>query len=887
MSSVSDLLECLYADDFARAHIVHNECLPARDPEWAEFPEWLHPALPAVLACQGRTRLYRHQREACDLARAGHDILIVTPTASGKSLGCHLPVLDRLLRDPRACALYLAPTKALAQDQSQELQRLAAALPLAAGLGPEQIAVYDGDTPQAARRAIRGRVRLLISNPDMLHFAILPQHAQAWHRFLAHLDCVVVDEIHAYRGVFGSHVANVFRRLQRLCLLHAPRKRVQFLCASATVANEEALARRLLERPVQLVKRNGAPRGEKRILFFNPPILNSVSGWRDAAGAVCHIARLARQAAVPSLIFAQTRMEVERLLTDLRHQSLAQGFSPAQAEQLIRGYRGGYLPAQRRAVEQGLRDGSLMSVVTTNALELGIDIGLLQCVIMMRYPGTIAGTWQQIGRAGRRQETSLAVFVASRNAVDQYLIGHPEFLLEGSPEFALLNPDHPHLLLQHLRCALAEQPVSSRQMPADPYGQGQFMQGALDYLVKRRHAYRKRGRWFYMGRAHPSREVNLRNMGHAFTIAVHGQDSHGQLLGTLEEDMAPVLAHPGAIYMHEGQKYLVETLDCTAREARVRAMPHIDWHTESISAVDVSVRHVHEHAVRAGAVIGCGEVEVSAQVVGFRKLHRYQEGQNVMGPAQLALEAVDCPVRTFRTQAYWIQIPRATQQKLEAQNRWRDSRNDYGPQWEVQRRRARERYGTRCSRCGRSEMPGRAHDVHHIRPFRTFGYVRGRNRNDIVANALENLCILCRPCHRLVEPVQGVRGLAGLVHALGNTAPFHLMCDPSDLGLTASLAENRPGDSSRRGGVEGFDASLATLYIHERFMGGLGFSRILFSLHAQLMKHADRLVRDCPCRYGCPVCVGPAPDGEGLPLGGVTRKELTVALLAALREGPP
>lgn len=879
MASVENLLVRLQADDFIRSHIAHQETLAAHPGMWAEFPEWLHPALRAALARQGTRRLYQHQRQACDLAQAGRDVLIVTPTASGKSLGCHLPVLNRLLRDPQACALYLSPTKALAQDQYQALQRLATDLPPELGLLPEHIALYDGDTPASARPAIRRTVRLLISNPDLLHFALLPSH-EAWHRFLSGLDFTVVDEIHAYRGVFGSHVANVFRRLQRLRALHAPQRPVQFLGASATVANEEELARTLLGRPMALVKRNGAPRGARHVLFFNPPPLPNTAGWRDAPGAVCRLERLCRAASVQSLIFARTRMEVERLVTDLRHQA-------PQAEQAIHGYRGGYLPQQRRAVEKGLRDGSIATVVSTNALELGIDIGLLQCVILMRYPGTIASAWQQIGRAGRRQETSVALFVASHNPLDQYLIGHPEFLFERAPEYALLNPDHPRVLLQHLECALEEHAVAPHLLPQDVYGQGELMAGALAYLRSRQRAFQKQGSWFYMGAAYPAGQVSLRNIGHAVTIATaaSGSDAAAETLGTLEEEAADAFLHPGAIYLHQGRKYRVDALDYRTRQATVTPVPGTDMHTEAVSLAEIEVQALQAQERVAGAVAGYGDVEVRFQVVGYRKMRRFRRGAG-MAQEPLGVEELDCPLRAFPTQAYWVQVPRATQQRLEQSNLWRDSRNDYGPSWQAQRRKARQRYGTACSRCGRPERPDRAHDVHHVRPFRMFGYVPGQNRHDELANALENLRILCRACHRLMEPLsgRGARGLSGLAQALRHIAPFHLMCDPADLGAEEVLARG-PGTPRAPAVRVDFDPALATIFVYERFVGGLGFSQALFRLHARILRNIAGLIRDCACDQGCPACVGPTEaDAEDLLGAGITRKALTQALLDSLLE---
>ncbi len=872
MSAVEQLREHIRTDRFLRSGTVHVEKLPGTAAEWVAHPEWLHPALGALLAEQGIHRLYSHQGQACELARAGRDVLVTTPTASGKSLCYLLPVLDRLLREPEACALYLAPTKALGQDQMRILE------PWCAGLSwePGTIAVYDGDTPRAARRTIRDRVRFLISNPDMLHTGILPYHDGSWSRFCSRLVLVVVDEVHTYRGVFGSHVSHVFRRLQRVCACH--RTAVQFLGASATVANEQELATRLLGRRISRVERNGAPRGPRQIFFLNPPVVQPETGFRDAPRMVNRVVRHCLDTGVRHIVFGRTRNAVERLLLDLRRH-----MPEPDAVHRIRGYRSGYRPAERRAIEAGLRDGSVRSVVATNALELGIDIGHLQCVIMMQYAGSIASTWQQIGRAGRRQDLSLAVFVASHHPLDQYLINHPEFLFDTSPERALVNPDIPRLLLAHLACALHEWPVSPRHFPDDPYLDLSRLEQALAFLEHKRLAYRQRDRWRYRGDDHPPGQVNLRNMGQTFHILQTSPAAAALPLGTIEQDMAPVLVHPGAIYVHEGQTFRVEELDFAAHEVRVRAQALPNQYTQPIERSAIRVLQPRQQAVRGGALIGYGTVQVEMQVVGYREMIRHSRPPYVE-PGVVA--EVDCPVQSLKTEAYWIQVLPAAQRWLEERNLWRDSRNDYGPNWQAQRRRAQERYGQRCARCRRRGTPDNPLEVHHLRPFRTFGYVPQQNTHYRQANALDNLQLLCRRCHALAEPVQwqGLRGLAGLGQVLHNMAPLHLMCDPADLRLLDSLADNTTV-VGQEAGLPEFQAHRATLFLHERVPGGLGFGRVLYALHGELMQNAERLIRNCACATGCPSCVGPTLMDEAVQREGITRKNLAAALVQALQEG--
>lgn len=876
MSAIEQLRDHIRTDPFLQQNTVHVETVPAAPGAWAELPDWLHPALLDVLRAQGIDRLYRHQREACDLARTGQDVLVTTPTASGKSLCYLLPVLDRLRRDPEACALYLAPTKALGQDQKRELDRWIPRLALA----PGTIAIYDGDTPQAARRTIRDRARFLISNPDMLHVGILPSHDRGWARFCARLAIVVVDEVHTYRGVFGSHVSHVLRRLQRVCACHGAA--VQFLCASATVANEEDLTTRLLGRQVRLVRRSGAPRGPRQVFFLNPPVRDPETGFRDAPQMVNRLVHRCLARGVRSIVFGRTRHEVERLLLDLR-QAGTRGPSPDRdTDRRIRGYRSGYRPEERRAIEAGLRDGSVQAVVATNALELGIDIGHLQCVIMMRYAGSVASTWQQMGRAGRRQDLSLAVFVASHHPLDQYLIAHPEFLFDTSPEHALVNPDIPPLLLSHLACALQEWPVSARHFPGDPYLDLPQLDPALAFLARRRLAFRQRDRWQYRGDDLMSPKINLRNMGRTFHIVQSPRPGATVSLGTVEEDSAPALVHPGAIYLHEGRTFRVDALDFQTHEVRVTAQDLEDRYTQPIAQSDLQVLQPRQQAVQGGALIGYGTVQVQSQVVGYREMSRRRLAPEARPET---VTEVDCPVQTLKTEAYWIQVLPAAQRWLEARNLWRDSHNDYGPNWQAQRRRAHAHYRHQCARCGRRGTADNPLDVHHLRPFRTFGYVPQQNTCYRQANALDNLQVLCRRCHALAEPVkwQGLRGLAGLGQALHNLAPFHLMCDPADLRLIDSLAEPAPRALPASAEPE-FQAHRATLFLHERIPGGLGFGQTLYALHRELMQNVGHLIQNCGCTAGCPSCVGPTLMDDEVRQEGITRKDLAVALVQALQE---
>lgn len=875
--AVDGLIASLGLNAEVAAMTVHWERGKPTEARWQDWPADIHPELRGVLEKQGHARLYSHQREVWELARAGHDVLVTTPTASGKSLACYLPMLDRLLREPQARVLYLAPTKALGQDQQNTLRAWAAQLPSEAGLSPDEVSTYDGDTPQEERRRLRARMRIMISNPDMVHQSLLPFHVGTWKDFLDNLAFVFVDEIHYCRGIFGSHVANVLLRLQRLLAGRAERP-PQFLAASATVANVQEFSRQLTGRDMRVVSCNGAPQGEKHVLFCNPPVRQEDTGWRDTYGAVRRLARMCREQDVQCLIFARTRREAELTLTDLHEDHP----SPELARREIRGYRGGYLPELRREIERGLRDGSIRAVVATNALELGIDIGGLDCVILKGYPGTVASARQQIGRAGRRQSASVAVLVAERDPVDQYLMGRPDFLLEGTPEHALINPCQPRVLLAHLECALAERPISESRRPPDPFAADIHVTRALPYLERRRRAFTRGDSWFPMARENPARSVQLRNIGRIYDVSEELPDGRQRTVATVDEDRSPLYLHPQAIYIHDGRKYRVESLDEDARKAVVTSLADSDQFTRPVVRSEVEVLRVRRQEARAGALAGYGDVRVTSQVTAFRLMRRVP----LRGVEQLSAAAVECREQNLSTQAYWVQVPRRAQSELEKQDMWRDSENDYGPLWPKRRVQVRAAQGTDCSRCGVPEKPGQPHDVHHIRPFRSFGYVPGLNRRDIPANDLRNLCVLCRECHQLLEPRRGQRGLAGLKAAMHGLSPFHLMCDARDLGVSEDLAQGSGIQEQARPETE-FDPDLATIFLYENIAGGIGFSPVLFELHEKLLRGIQDRIRGCDCDRGCPACVGPSGlEEEAGAMSVSTRKQLALSLVEALLTEP-
>jgi DEAD/DEAH box helicase domain-containing protein len=863
---IDHLLADLRGDDRFMANVVAWRTLHAQAARYAPLPPLLHPLLHAALAQRGIEQLYTHQAAAIKHALAGRNVAVVTPTASGKTLCYNLPVFHSLLADPAARALYLFPTKALAQDQLAELNDFGTLL-AAATSSPLSAAAYDGDTPSAARAQLRRESRIILTNPDMLHVGILPYHPQ-WAEFLAGLRYVVIDEMHSYRGIFGSHMANVLRRLRRLCAHYGATP--QFVLASATIANPQTLAERLIETPVALIDENGAPRGEKHVILYNPPVYDPEHGLRRASTLEAQeLAARCVRAAVQTIVFGRARQTTEILLTYLRD-NLQRPPAPVQdPHAAIRGYRGGYLPTERREIEAGLRSGDVRAVVATNALELGIDIGQLQAAVLCGYPGSIAGTWQQMGRAGRTQEAALALLVATGGPLDQYVIQHAEFLFEQSPEHALINPDNLMLLVDHVRCAAFELPFTV----GERFGACTFTDDVLALLQEDGDLLKAGPRWLWHGEGYPARAVSLRSAGQESVVIQATGDAGPAVIGEIDHASAPLLVHEGAVYIHQGDSYLINQLDFEANVAQAEPVT-IDFYTEASAEVEIDVLKIHDERVEHGAQIAHGELLVTSQVVGYRRVKRFTH-------ETLGVFPLDYTPQQLDTSGYWFGIQPAAQQQLAQAGRWHDSINDYGPNWQDVRAKVRARDGYRCSQCGAPENPVRQHDVHHIMPFRTFGYVAGVNDAYREANRLDNLRLLCRACHQRLEATVRVRsGLDGLAYALANLAPLHLMCDRGDLGVTVmrGVAMDEAGMALTQ------EVALPTIYLFERIAAGLGFSTRLFELHETLVYGAEELVRRCSCPHGCPACVGPVLEEQAVRL---ETKQLTLGLLEVLQGKQP
>jgi DEAD/DEAH box helicase domain-containing protein len=790
---------------------VHR--MPAAAAEYGPYPEGTDERLIAALRSRGVEQLYTHQSEAFAHVLGGRNVVTITPTASGKTLCYNAPVLNSILKDPSTRALYLFPTKALAQDQLAELHALAELVQRACGPGeapeesaggaaePERVGVgphaqlgmpapkigvftYDGDTPSDARRAIRGKAHVVLSNPDMVHSGILPHHPR-WAKLFENLRYVIIDELHAYRGVFGSHLGNILRRLQRICRHYGSDP--LFICSSATIANPKALAEGLTGRPFALVEKSGAPRGEKFFLFVNPPVVNAELGIRRSyLHESRRVAMEFLKHNLQAIVFAQSRLSVEILTTYLKDAF----HGPPGSEEMVRGYRGGYLPNRRREIEKGLREGRVRAVVSTSALELGIDIGALDVSVMAGYPGTIAATWQRAGRAGRRNTRSAAVLVASSAPVDQFVIRNPSYFFDASPEHALINPDNLHILVDHVKCAAFELPFADGETFSGP-----DVQQVLSVLGEQGFVHNADGQWNWTNESYPADAVSLRSISSDNFIVVD-ITSGERVIAETDFTSAPAMLHEKAIYIVEGALFQVEQLDWEGRKAYVRSV-ECDYYTDAITYTKVTILDTFESGCGArdaecedptvsahlrpstphpapriphpgtSAERNHGEVHVVSRVVGFKKI-KFYTNENI-GSGEL-----DLPEQQMHTTSYWLTIPSATMQAL---------------------------------------------------PF------GGDDRRD---------------------------GVVGLAFAMKNVAQLLLMCDGHDIGL--SVDGGSLDRSTRTGGTRTVPDALAAdpnVFIYDNYPGGIGFSRPLFEMHDALLERSYELITGCPCHSGCPSCVGP------------------------------
>lgn len=765
---VEKFLEHLQSDPQYRRQIAHVETIPARPAVTRPLP--LPPPIEKALKAMGIEALYSHQAEAVEAARRGENVVVVTGTASGKSLCYNIPVLEGLIEEEEATALYLFPTKALTQDQLRSLLRfkeISPELPVIAG-------AYDGDTPANTRRTLREKGNCVLTNPDMLHSGILPRHT-SWGRFFEHLRFVVIDEIHVYRGIFGSHVANVLRRLARVAAHYGANP--LFVACSATIQNPKEHAEALIGAGCTLVEKDGSPRGKRHFVFWNPPRLGETMERKSTSGEARELMVRLLSERVKTIAFTRARIVAELLYRSTREELQRRQPSLANA---VRAYRGGYLPAERREIERALFEGELLGIASTNALELGVDVGGLDAAILVGYPGSIASTLQQAGRAGRGGQESVAFLVAHNAPLDQYLMQHPRYFFEQSPERAVVDPDNPHVVLSHLRAAIFELPLAL----SEERRFGAAAPALLDLLAEDGQIVLSGDRWFWRakGKGYPADDVSLRNgTENSYTI-VDTTGGSNRVIGSTDEISAFMQLHTEAVYLHNGEPHFVSELDLEERVAYVHRAD-VDYYTQAITDQRIRIEEEQAQKVWRRSRMGFGDVSVTFVTYMFKKI-RF-DGRDSIGFGK-----VNLPPVPLETAGMWL-----------------------------------------------------------VPPLDALQAVRSAGRS----------------------PAEGMLGLANVV---AEVLPLYAMCDPSDLGTVV--------DSSNTG--------VPTLFLFDRYPGGVGFAAKAYELVEEILDACCELIHGCECLDGCPSCVGsPIPpythgETDGDARGKVPDKEAALVILHALLE---
>ncbi|MFO7849481.1 MAG: DEAD/DEAH box helicase [Spirochaetia bacterium] len=637
MGTIDQLIYELKSDQNFHKNVTRFHTVPEKEAQYLPIPEDISDELKGVLGRRGIDKLYTHQVRSYELVREGKNLVLVTPTASGKTLAYNLPIVQTLLEEPEMRALYLFPTKALSQDQQAGLNEI-----VFGGELPLNVSTYDGDTPGSLRVSARESGRIVISNPDMLHSGILPNHPK-WIKFLSNLRYIVIDEMHSYRGIFGSHMTNLLRRLKRIARFYGTEP--QFICCSATIGNPHQLAERILEAPVELIDENGAPSGERHIIFYNPPVVDPVQGIRK--GVVLESKRIAARLikkGVKTIIFARSRIRSELIADYIRRE--LKNYYTEDGGFRIESYRGGYLPNERRGIEKGLREGRIHGVVSTIALELGIDIGELDAAVLAGFPSSISSVWQQSGRAGRRVKSSAAFLVASASPTDQFLIKHPDYFFAQSPESAWINPDNLFVLIDHLKCAVFEIPMSEGETF------GGLVDELLEYLEEEGNIRKSRGKWYWADRGYPAENISLRSASPENVVIIDTGKGKNEVIGEMDLPSAKELLFPNAVYLHRGTQYLslsldVEELVCYVREER------LNYYTDSIVKSDIKLLQVDEEREEPETHIFLADVLVRSQVAKYKKL-KYGTHEN------LGYGDIHLPEEEIHTRAAVIVFARGT-----------------------------------------------------------------------------------------------------------------------------------------------------------------------------------------------------------------------------------
>ena len=745
---LAQVIRSLKNDPGFMSAVSHWEVVPAREAKVVDFPEEIDPRLLDSLKSKNIERLFSHQLCTYNNVVAGKHVVVVTPTASGKTLAYNLPVLQTLLREKDAKAMYLFPTKALSQDQQSELNEV-----LLDGKLPVDIFTYDGDTPRSIRNSAREQGRVVITNPDMLHMGILPNHPK-WIKFFKHLRFVVIDEIHTYRGVFGSHMTNLIRRLKRVARFYGATP--LFICCSATIGNPKALAEKILEEPVELVDDNGAPAGERHFVLYNPPLVDQVQGIRRGVVKESQaIATRLLKAGIKTIVFARSRVRAELIAVYIRDG--LKNFYTDNSRINVASYRGGYLPGERRAIEKGLRQGTIQGVVSTNALELGIDIGGLDASILAGFPGSISSSWQQAGRAGRRSSLSLSILVASASPIDQYIIKHPEYFFSRTPESGWVDADNVFILTDQMKCAVFELPF----LENESFGAHKDLAELLGYLEENGVVRHTGGKWFWADQSYPAEKVSLRSAAPGNIVIVDTTRGRDTVIGEMDKPSAKLLLHDEAIYLHMGNQYIVKSLDLEKQRCYVEENS-VNYYTDSIVKTDIKLLHQDRREEAHELELVIGDIMVRTLATKYKKL-KFRTHENVgYGDIDLAPEEM-------HTRAVILL---------------------FSP----------------VSEAGR-----------------TFQALSDETQT-IVLQRMEYL--------------------------IKNVAPFFLLCDSRDIGVSARMKDPV------------FDCP--SLYVYDVYPGGTGLSEGFLENTLAILQGAVELLSSCACQQGCPSCIGPGDVYPGI-----------------------
>lgn len=735
--NIDQIIDSLKSNNSFMKNVTKWETVPPKKGSYSSIPADISDKLKHALSESGIFELYKHQAEAISFVRAGRNTVIVTPTASGKTLCYNIPVMDEFIKDSSMRALYLFPTKALSQDQLHELLNLNELT--GAGL---KVFTFDGDTPVSARKAIRNVGNVVVTNPDMLHQGILPNHTK-WSRLFSNLTYVVIDEMHQYRGIFGSHVANVIRRLKRIARFYGSDP--IFILSSATIKNPKELAEKLIEEEVTLVSKNYAPAGEKHYILYNPPVVNYELGIR--ASYIKETMRIAEHFIkndIKTIIFVRTRTAVELLTTYLKEKAKKMHKNP----EIIQGYRGGYLPLERRNIEKNLKEGKITTVISTNALELGIDIGSLDVSITAGYPGTISSFLQQSGRAGRRNSTAISIIVASSAPIDQFMINHPVYFFGNSPESGIINPNNLIILINHIKCAAFELPFSD----GEKFGVDTTDE-ILKYLEDNGVLHHSGDKWHWTEAIYPAEEISLRSATTENFVIVDISNPPGKVIGEMDYFSAPMLLHKDAIYIHRGIQYHVDNLDWERKKAYVKRVD-VNYYTDAEMKTSIDVLHEDEEKHFGFGKLTYGDISVRSTPTIFKKIKLFTHENIGWGKIEL-------PELEMDTSAVWIELNYDHKEK-------------------------------------------------------------GINDDDFVG------------------------AMRGFANVLRNIAPIHLMCDPRDINISTYVHYPK--------------TDKPTIFIYDNYPNGIGLSRRLMDIFYDILIETGELITGCPCKNGCPSCVGPALD---------------------------